>query len=73
MPKFDIRFIQRIPMWAYAEVEAETIDDALDLLEEDSEHYIYDIDMYDDTAPGFPEDDIDYAEVKNSDGSWETA
>lgn len=71
MPKYNIRFVQMIPVWAYAEIEADTIDDALDLLEEDSEHFIYDLDM-EDPAPGFPESDFVFIEVQNENGDWES-
>jgi hypothetical protein len=72
MPKFDIRFVQMVPVWAYADVEAKTIDDALDMLEDNPEEYIYEVDMHEE-APGFADYDIDCAEVKDSEGNWKPA
>ena len=73
MLKFHIRFVQKIPVWAYAEVEAETLDDALDMLEENSERYIYEVDRKFDEAPGLPEDDFVFAEYEDAEKNWKSA
>lgn len=43
MKTFNIRYPKYIPYWAYAEVEAENIDDALELLEDEPEQYELDV------------------------------
>ena len=73
MPNFHIRFVQKIPVWAYAEVEAETLEDALDMLEENSERYIYEVDPNFDEAPGEPEDDFVFAEYQDGEKNWKSA
>jgi hypothetical protein len=73
MPKFDIRFVQMVPVWAYAEVEAETIDDTLDLLEESPESFIYEVDSTFDQTPGTEENDLDFAEYRiGSNETWKS-
>ena len=43
MKKFNIRYPKYIPYWTYAEVEAENIDDALELLEDEPDRYELDV------------------------------
>ena len=72
MPKFDIRFVRKEPIWVYAEVEADTLDDALDLLEDNPEKYIYEVDPTFDQAPGLADDDFDFAEYMTTDKDWKS-
>ncbi len=71
MPKFNIRTVFQVPLWGYAEIEAETLDDALDMAEKDPD--LFDLDFTEkDCTPGDPEMDEIFMEVKEDD-KWISA
>jgi hypothetical protein len=64
MKTFNIRYPKYIPYWAYAEVKAENIDDALELLEDEPDRYELDVGeeivmMHESNAIEFAELEVD--------------
>lgn len=66
---FELRVLFQVPIWGYAEIEAETLEDAISQVGSDA----FDLDFCDtDAAPGEPEMDDIFLEVKKE-GKWVSA
>ena len=69
MKTFKIRVVFHVPFWGYAEVEAGSLDEALDIAEGDPEVFSIDFNEQDAT-PGDPEIDDVFFETQDKDGKW---
>ena len=71
MRNYSIRYVKRIPVWAYAEIEAENLDAALDSLAADPDRFTVEVDLDSvDEAPGFDDSEFEMAEVLSDEKEW---